>query len=148
MLFLLIANTICAGMQAERDAVQIEDEERVAEYLALSQQLGKLRRELRRVVCAPQHALPFLQPGRLVRVLPPAAEQPAQRPQQGERRRGGWQRGSVAWGRLGRAVCGGAEPANCVDSSPLLPGCAALKLCRRLVLGPVTALLRCCLATK
>ena len=41
-----------------------------------SQQLEKLRAEARAVVSAPKHCLPFLQPGRLVRVLPP--EQPGQ----------------------------------------------------------------------
>lgn len=39
-----------------------------------SQQLEKLRGEIRAVVTTPKHCLPFLQPGRLVRVLPP--EQP------------------------------------------------------------------------
>lgn len=41
---------------------------------ACSQQLEKLRGEIRAIVAAPKHCLPFLQPGRLVRVLPP--EQP------------------------------------------------------------------------
>ena len=41
-----------------------------------SQQLDKLRGEVRAIVAAPKHCLPFLQPGRLVRVLPP--EQPQQ----------------------------------------------------------------------
>jgi hypothetical protein len=42
-----------------------------------SQQLTKLREEMRAVVTAPQHCLPFLQPGRLVRVLPPEHAQQA-----------------------------------------------------------------------
>ncbi|EFN51100.1 hypothetical protein CHLNCDRAFT_141429 [Chlorella variabilis] len=61
-------------LEAERDGLVIEQEESVKEYLALSQQLAKLRAETRAIVAAPQHCLPFLQPGRLVRVLPP--EQP------------------------------------------------------------------------
>ncbi len=36
-----------------------------------SQQLEKLRGEVRAIVSAPKNCLPFLQPGRLVRVLPP-----------------------------------------------------------------------------
>ena len=39
---------------------------------ACSRQLGKLRGEVRASVFAPKHCLPFLQPGRLVRVLPPS----------------------------------------------------------------------------
>ena len=41
-----------------------------------SQQLDKLRAEVRAIVAAPKNCLPFLQPGRLVRVLPP--EQPGE----------------------------------------------------------------------
>ena len=38
-------------------------------YLALLQQMAGLQADLRTAVLAPQHCLPFLQPGRLVRVL-------------------------------------------------------------------------------
>ena len=41
----------------------------VGEYLALLQQLAGMQAELRAAINAPQHALPFLQPGRLVRPL-------------------------------------------------------------------------------
>lgn len=92
-----------AAPQAERDAIEIEDEGRVEEYLALTQQLARLRREMRRVVCAPKHALPFLQPGRLVRVLPPA-EPAAQQAEQ----KGGW-----VGGWTGDASCGWEEGAGC-----------------------------------
>ncbi|GAB4818279.1 hypothetical protein N2152v2_005325 [Parachlorella kessleri] len=67
-----------ARLEAERDGISIDEEERVGEYLALTQQLAKVRREMRRIVCAPKHALPFLQPGRLVRVLPPGEGEQAQ----------------------------------------------------------------------
>ena len=55
---------------------------------ACSQQLARVRGEVRAVVAAPQHCLPFLQPGRLVRVLPPADE-PSGPQQQQERRQEG-----------------------------------------------------------
>lgn len=45
-----------------------------APSLWCSQQLDKLRGEVRAIVCTPKHCLPFLQPGRLVRVLPPEQE--------------------------------------------------------------------------
>ncbi len=64
------------GSQAERDAVVVKDEEHVAQYYAAQRQLVAARAEVRAIVCAPRYALPFLQPGRLVRVLaaPPAGE--------------------------------------------------------------------------
>ncbi|PRW05917.1 superkiller viralicidic activity 2-like 2 isoform B [Chlorella sorokiniana] len=65
-----------AKLEAERDGIAIEQEEKVQEFLALSQQLEKLRGEVRAIVSAPKNCLPFLQPGRLVRVLPP--EQPGE----------------------------------------------------------------------
>ena len=49
--------------------MDIEEEPRVAEYLALAQQAAGQRASLRAATFAPKHALPFLQPGRLVRLL-------------------------------------------------------------------------------
>lgn len=60
-----------AKLEAKRDTIHVEQEDKVKEFLALSQQLDKLRGEIRAVVTAPKNVLPFLQPGRLVRVLPP-----------------------------------------------------------------------------
>ena len=66
---------INSAQESERDAVEIDDEPRVAEYLALARQAAAQRAALRSTTFAPKHALPFLQPGRLVRLLapPPAA---------------------------------------------------------------------------
>ena len=62
--------------EEERDAVEIDEEPRVAEYLALLRQAATQRGALRSATFAPKHALPFLQPGRLVRLLlaPPRAD--------------------------------------------------------------------------
>ena len=49
--------------------MDIEDEQRVSEYLALMRQAAAQRAALRSATFAPKHALPFLQPGRLVRLL-------------------------------------------------------------------------------
>lgn len=57
-------------MQAERDAIEIPQEAKVEEYLALTQQLTKLTAERAAFINAPKYALPFLQPGRLVQVAP------------------------------------------------------------------------------
>ena len=60
--------------QEEREGISIEDEEAVEQYAALLEQRAAARAEMRAIVMQPRHALPFLQPGRLVRVLTPAAE--------------------------------------------------------------------------
>eukprot|EP00300_Choanocystis_sp_HF-7_P014133 c18578_g1_i2.p1 GENE.c18578_g1_i2~~c18578_g1_i2.p1 ORF type:complete len:1024 (+),score=274.98 c18578_g1_i2:41-3073(+) len=52
----------------EIEAIQIEDEALVSEYHHTRQQLNKLKQELTDAINKPQHALPFLQAGRLVRV--------------------------------------------------------------------------------
>ena len=56
-------------MQEERDSISIEDEDAVEQYAALLEQQAASRAEMRAIVMQPRHALPFLQPGRLVRVL-------------------------------------------------------------------------------
>jgi ATP-dependent RNA helicase DOB1 len=58
--------------QAERDAVAIADEAAVAEYAALAAARAEAAAAARAALTQPAHVLPFLQPGRLVRVLAPA----------------------------------------------------------------------------
>ena len=57
-----------AALAVERDAVAIEDGDAVAEYVNLADTLSVLRAERRDVLNLPAHCVPFLQPGRLVRV--------------------------------------------------------------------------------
>lgn len=64
-------------MQAERDAITIEEEEPVGEYAQLQHQEAEGRSLIRSMVMQPRYALPFLQPGRLVRVLTSAESTPA-----------------------------------------------------------------------
>ncbi len=64
-------------MQAERDAIEIEDEEQVSEYAELQQQEAESRSLVRSMVMQPRYALPFLQPGRLARVLTTTESAPA-----------------------------------------------------------------------
>lgn len=52
----------------ERDEFVIEDEETIAEYFEIKKQIETLKEDVRTVVNHPVYALPFLQPGRLVRV--------------------------------------------------------------------------------
>ena len=61
------------ALEQERDAVHIEDEDSVENYAGLKEQLNKLRAARRAAITTPKAALPFLQPGRLVQVLPPGA---------------------------------------------------------------------------
>ena len=60
-----------SAAQEERDSIGIEDEEAVEQYAALLEQQAAAREEMRAIVMQPRHALPFLQPGRLVRVRTP-----------------------------------------------------------------------------
>ncbi|GAX80204.1 hypothetical protein CEUSTIGMA_g7642.t1 [Chlamydomonas eustigma] len=57
-------------LQARCDELKIDKEDQVQEYFLLLQRFQELQAEVRTVLSAPQHSLPFLQPGRLVRVLP------------------------------------------------------------------------------
>lgn len=63
--------------QADRDAIKIEDEEQVSKYAELQQQEAESRSLIRSMVMQPRYALPFLQPGRLARVLTSAESSPA-----------------------------------------------------------------------
>lgn len=65
--------TICilAGMkdlEVERDAIVIENEDSITNYYKLRQQITKLEREMQQYITKPMFCVPFLQPGRLVRV--------------------------------------------------------------------------------
>jgi len=53
--------------QARKEFV-IDDEETIADYYEIREQLDTFKSDLRAVVNHPQYCLPFLQPGRLVRV--------------------------------------------------------------------------------
>ena len=58
-----------AAAQEERDSIGIEDEEAVEQVATLLTQRTAARAEMRAIAMQPRHALPFLQPGRLARVL-------------------------------------------------------------------------------
>eukprot|EP00667_Euglena_gracilis_P001831 EG_transcript_1831 len=55
-------------LEAQKDGIVVENEEVLAEYFGIRQQLEKLREEVRLVVCRPEHVLNFLQPGRLIHI--------------------------------------------------------------------------------
>ncbi|KAL8144371.1 hypothetical protein V2J09_017403 [Rumex salicifolius] len=54
------------GLEAERDAIIIEEESSVKEYYKTLEQYKLYNKIVRDVVCSPKYCLPFLQPGRLV----------------------------------------------------------------------------------
>lgn len=56
------------ALDVSKSLIVIEDEENIADYYELRQQLAILQKDLRDVLNHPTYALPFLQPGRLVRV--------------------------------------------------------------------------------
>ncbi|KAL1687663.1 rRNA-processing arch domain-containing protein [Schizophyllum commune] len=54
--------------EAERDKMKIPDEHLIAEYYDCRQQLDQLGEDFRQVITHPTYSLPFLQPGRLIKV--------------------------------------------------------------------------------
>eukprot|EP00698_Gefionella_okellyi_P004389 TRINITY_DN14051_c0_g1_i1.p1 TRINITY_DN14051_c0_g1~~TRINITY_DN14051_c0_g1_i1.p1 ORF type:complete len:1036 (-),score=267.67 TRINITY_DN14051_c0_g1_i1:35-2956(-) len=55
-------------VEAERNSLTITDESAVADYYDMKVQLERLRQKVRQVTTNPIHALPYMQPGRLVKV--------------------------------------------------------------------------------
>lgn len=60
-------------VQADKDAVHVDQEEHVGSYLELQQQLAAAKAAMRAVVNQPRYILPFLQPGRLVNIAASAS---------------------------------------------------------------------------
>ena len=61
------------ALEKKHAAMTIEREEEIASYHKLRQQLHGLEKEMQRYLQKPQYILPFLQPGRLINVVHPAA---------------------------------------------------------------------------
>ncbi|CAI5528035.1 unnamed protein product [Closterium sp. Naga37s-1] len=57
------------ALEAEHSAITIPDESSLLALLSLRRQLSALRAEIRSFLTSPRHALPFLSPGRVVRIL-------------------------------------------------------------------------------
>jgi ATP-dependent RNA helicase DOB1 len=55
-------------LEAEYNSFTIPEEDSVASYYKIRQQLDNLGKELNAFITKPQYILPFLQPGRLVKV--------------------------------------------------------------------------------
>jgi ATP-dependent RNA helicase DOB1 len=55
-------------LESEYNALVIDDQDTISEYYHLRVQLNKLKENMREIIHQPLYALPFLQPGRLVRV--------------------------------------------------------------------------------
>ncbi len=55
-------------LEEEYNAIRIPNEESVVTYYKIRQQLAKLGKEIEEFIHKPRYCLPFLQPGRLVRV--------------------------------------------------------------------------------
>ncbi|XP_062334060.1 exosome RNA helicase MTR4 [Osmerus eperlanus] len=57
-----------SSLEEQYNAIQIPNEESVVTYYKIRQQLAKLAKEIEEFVHKPKYCLPFLQPGRLVKV--------------------------------------------------------------------------------
>ena len=55
-------------LQKKYDEVIIPREEEIASYYKLRQQLERFGREMQAFIVAPKYCIPFLQPGRMVKV--------------------------------------------------------------------------------
>ncbi len=67
----VLTNTLYAelkAMETEKANININDEATVSEYYHLRVQLHKLKQNLREFINQPVYSVPFLQPGRLVKV--------------------------------------------------------------------------------
>jgi ATP-dependent RNA helicase DOB1 len=54
--------------EAARDEMVIPDEKEVADYYAVRKQLDQMAADFREIVTHPSYSIPFLQPGRLVKI--------------------------------------------------------------------------------
>ncbi len=62
---------LCAEIKKYEEqyhAIEIPNEEGVVTYFKIRQQLAKLGKEIQEFIHKPKYCLPFLQPGRLVKV--------------------------------------------------------------------------------
>jgi len=66
--FYFVILTEMKKLDEEYNAIRIPNEESVVTYYKIRQQLAKLGKEIEEFVHKPRYCLPFLQPGRLVRV--------------------------------------------------------------------------------
>lgn len=57
-----------ATLQKKYDELAIPREEEIASYYKLRQQLERLGREMQTFIVSPKYCVPFLQPGRMVKV--------------------------------------------------------------------------------
>lgn len=57
-------------LEEQYHAIEIPNEDSVVTYFKIRQQLAKLAKEIQEFVHKPKYCLPFLQPGRLVKVRP------------------------------------------------------------------------------
>ena len=52
----------------QRKTIQVQEEEAISEYYDAKQQLASLKRDFKKIIHHPSNILPFLQPGRLIRI--------------------------------------------------------------------------------
>lgn len=60
-------------LEEQYHAIRIPNEENVVTYFKIRQQLAKLGKEIQEFIHKPKYCLPFLQPGRLVKVCAASA---------------------------------------------------------------------------
>lgn len=61
-------------LEEQRDSIVIEEEDKLKDYYSLLEQFRSFKGDMRSIVFSPRHCLPFLQPGRLIRILSTSGE--------------------------------------------------------------------------
>jgi ATP-dependent RNA helicase DOB1 len=57
-----------AELETERDGMKVEQENLIAEYHDLKEKIGMYEQDMKDVMNHPNYCLPFIQPGRLIRI--------------------------------------------------------------------------------
>lgn len=57
-----------AALETERDGMEVEQENVIAEYYDLKEKIAVYEQDMKDVMNHPNYALPFMQPGRLVKI--------------------------------------------------------------------------------
>ena len=65
---MFILNSEFKNLEKEYESIEIPNEDQVMSYYKIRQQLNNVSNEMLRYIRKPQYMLPFLQPGRLVKV--------------------------------------------------------------------------------
>ncbi|PRP82873.1 hypothetical protein PROFUN_04736 [Planoprotostelium fungivorum] len=56
-------------LEAKRDDIEIKNENQISNYFELEKTLDQIQSDIRKIIVQPVHILPFLQPGRMIKII-------------------------------------------------------------------------------